>query len=401
MAVFISALCAAQTVEVQVDGLKRFAVFARNGAVTEVSSNVTFSNGPTATFNTQDSTEPIASTADLYVWNLETGNVASKPLAVVGKNWHVAEKEFNRICQVGVQVEHDGQPVAVARVVLKDKRREQSQLLDPDSKGEADFYMVEPGSVTVKVEYKSKGAPATPVVQQFNLDLARKTAAPLLAISLADDVVTVATTNLPQSPNTPQTSVPEPKRTTSPIGSALVFLFTLFIAGAIAFGIYYLAKKNPDWLKGKLNQVGVDVPDAPHEANDQAPIPVLEPAKPQGPSKIILDGAALTPTASAPLPGQPVHYEPRLVKSTGEFASLPEGETVVGREENLGISLVGESSVSRRHASITRQGSLLTLRDLGSTNGTFVNGRRVNADTQLSPGDDVQFGAVKFRVEAR
>ena len=97
----------------------------------------------------------------------------------------------------------------------------------------------------------------------------------------------------------------------------------------------------------------------------------------------------------------PAHHDRVLIRATGEQVSLAEGETVVGREEDLGVSLVGEGSVSRRHATIVRQGTSLTVKDLGSTNGTYVNGRRISADTPLVPGDDLQFGAVKFRVEAR
>jgi pSer/pThr/pTyr-binding forkhead associated (FHA) protein len=66
----------------------------------------------------------------------------------------------------------------------------------------------------------------------------------------------------------------------------------------------------------------------------------------------------------------------------------------------LGLSLVNESTVSRHHAEVTRTGDAVTVKDLGSTNGTYVNGVKLDGERTLSPGDYVQFGAVKLRYEA-
>jgi len=78
---------------------------------------------------------------------------------------------------------------------------------------------------------------------------------------------------------------------------------------------------------------------------------------------------------------------------------VPEGELVVGRELGLGLSLVGESTVSRKHAVITRNGSQVLVKDCGSTNGTYVNGVQLQGEKQLQIGDNVQFGSVRFRYE--
>ena len=60
--------------------------------------------------------------------------------------------------------------------------------------------------------------------------------------------------------------------------------------------------------------------------------------------------------------------------------------------------------VSARHAAVVRAGDRWVLRDLGSRNGTFVNGRRINADQELASGDRLRFGAngpeVEFHVVA-
>jgi pSer/pThr/pTyr-binding forkhead associated (FHA) protein len=102
--------------------------------------------------------------------------------------------------------------------------------------------------------------------------------------------------------------------------------------------------------------------------------------------------------ASAPAtPGAIV--DPRLVSQSGDSMPIPEGDFMVGREIGLGLSLVGETTVSRKHANITRNGSQVVVKDFGSTNGTFVNGVQVHGERQLQSGDTVQFGSVRFRFE--
>src|SRR5690606_17927881 len=103
----------------------------------------------------------------------------------------------------------------------------------------------------------------------------------------------------------------------------------------------------------------------------------------------------------SPIPPSPAGTgKPRLVAEGGQAFDLEEGLFAVGREDGLPISLAGESSVSRRHAEVMVSGGEVTLTDLGSPNGTYVNGRKIDSETTLRPGDQVQFGAVRFRFEA-
>lgn len=74
------------------------------------------------------------------------------------------------------------------------------------------------------------------------------------------------------------------------------------------------------------------------------------------------------------------------------------GKTVIGRGGDCDIVL-NESEMSRRHAVIENTGEGLFLRDLGSANGTFVNGTPVR-DTVLKPGDQLAFDQNRFLIEA-
>ncbi|WP_320783652.1 DUF1707 and FHA domain-containing protein [Streptomyces sp. CRN 30] len=69
----------------------------------------------------------------------------------------------------------------------------------------------------------------------------------------------------------------------------------------------------------------------------------------------------------------------------------------IGRDRANGLRLNHET-VSRVHAELSRQGGLWVLRDLGSTNGTTVNGRRVTGAAVVRDGDQVSFGHLAFRL---
>jgi diguanylate cyclase (GGDEF)-like protein len=76
----------------------------------------------------------------------------------------------------------------------------------------------------------------------------------------------------------------------------------------------------------------------------------------------------------------------------GEIHPLPDGrERVIGRREGSDIHLL-DDGISRRHASIRVEGEGAIIRDLGSANGTYVDGRRVD-EARLSDGSRVQIGA--------
>jgi FHA domain/Domain of unknown function (DUF1707) len=78
----------------------------------------------------------------------------------------------------------------------------------------------------------------------------------------------------------------------------------------------------------------------------------------------------------------------------------PARPVTIGRALDCDCHLT-ESSVSRRHAQLRRAGERWLLRDLGSSNGTRVNGVRVTEETEVRPGDQLNLGGVRYRLGER
>jgi hypothetical protein len=77
--------------------------------------------------------------------------------------------------------------------------------------------------------------------------------------------------------------------------------------------------------------------------------------------------------------------------------SETEGTVTLGRSRDCDCVLA-EPSVSRRHAELRREDRRWVLRDLGSRNGTRVNGVRLLDEAEVCPGDRVSFGDARFRL---
>jgi adenylate cyclase len=89
----------------------------------------------------------------------------------------------------------------------------------------------------------------------------------------------------------------------------------------------------------------------------------------------------------------------RLVSFSGDQSfELPHGKSlVVGRGVTSDIAIY-DPTISRRHAELTVETDGVQVKDLGSSNGTCINGSRVTAG-RLSPNDSVTFGKVLFQLE--
>jgi DNA-binding winged helix-turn-helix (wHTH) protein len=79
--------------------------------------------------------------------------------------------------------------------------------------------------------------------------------------------------------------------------------------------------------------------------------------------------------------------------------TLATGENIIGRDRNA-TARIDDSTISRRHARIVIAGKSVTIEDLGSKNGTFVEGKRIDKPRVLSDGKRIQVGSIvlTFRV---
>ncbi|MBO0886579.1 MAG: FHA domain-containing protein, partial [Acidimicrobiales bacterium] len=83
----------------------------------------------------------------------------------------------------------------------------------------------------------------------------------------------------------------------------------------------------------------------------------------------------------------------------GTILALGPGEHVLGRSGGCDLRL-SDTEISRRHASLTVSGDEVRLADLGSRNGTFVNGQRLDAPGRLEPGQLLEAGTSVLELGA-
>jgi hypothetical protein len=104
--------------------------------------------------------------------------------------------------------------------------------------------------------------------------------------------------------------------------------------------------------------------------------------------------------------------EPIILEIDGQEIAVPVSEMItVGRKSDvpddshpdvdLSLFGAGDLGVSRKHIKIKRKNILVYVADLGSTNGTLLNGRRLipNAERLLRNGDELQLGRLKIKVK--
>lgn len=84
-------------------------------------------------------------------------------------------------------------------------------------------------------------------------------------------------------------------------------------------------------------------------------------------------------------------------KSAGRSIALKHGKLLIGRAEDCDVRPLGEE-VSRRHCAVVAEGDGLTVEDLKSRNGTYVNGVRISAKVTMADGDIVRVGPLELKV---
>jgi|SRR6185295_7192537 len=83
---------------------------------------------------------------------------------------------------------------------------------------------------------------------------------------------------------------------------------------------------------------------------------------------------------------------------TGRTHELKVDKTTIGRVEDNTFQ-IAEPSVSSHHCEILLKGTDVVVHDLNSTNGTFINGEKVNDESVLKPGQVLRLGQIEMRLE--
>ena len=99
-----------------------------------------------------------------------------------------------------------------------------------------------------------------------------------------------------------------------------------------------------------------------------------------------------------PQPAAEAPVAPRMILKgpAGDVTEFPLGENnILGRSTTASVRLA-DREVSRKHSQVDKEGDDYVLRDLGSSNGTFLNGKRIFGPTRLKDGDEVVIGTSKM-----
>ena len=119
-----------------------------------------------------------------------------------------------------------------------------------------------------------------------------------------------------------------------------------------------------------------------------APVPTAAPVEPKKP-------AAPEPKPTPRRPWRLVVQEPAA--SAGR-TFVVHGEITIGRAAGCGVSLPDDTFVSNLHARVYEHDGQVLLEDLGSTNGTLVDGAAITARRTLRKGDRIQVGQTVLEV---
>ena len=110
------------------------------------------------------------------------------------------------------------------------------------------------------------------------------------------------------------------------------------------------------------------------------------------------EAAGLRRMAAAPRGRLVVVDSPAL--DEGDELTVDSAPLTLGRGGQNTVALDGDEFASARHARVEARADGLWVEDLGSTNGTFVNGARVTTPRKLEPGDVLRVGQTDLRVVA-
>jgi hypothetical protein len=220
---------------------------------------------------------------------------------------------------------------------------------------------------------------------------------------------------------------------------ALLLLLFLFVWAVVRSASNALKKAPPNVGAAAGPAIATDTdPHLGMEEPEPEPVPVepavlgtvdlAVPEAPAAPEPVVLEPIALEPVAEAPLPAPEPEPEdpgegaairrrarqraglnladnvrPRFVvtrsPALARGTEIPlDGGVTIGRSRGSELP-IADAYVSHSHARVIRRGQFLFIEDLGSSNGTFLNGTRIGREAQLKVLDEVRLGETVLRYE--
>ncbi|HEX5584458.1 DUF3662 and FHA domain-containing protein [Gaiella sp.] len=164
------------------------------------------------------------------------------------------------------------------------------------------------------------------------------------------------------------------------------------------FGIATRVAQPDELLPGADRAPAPTSTPAPSES-PPAPMPAPEPPPVEAPAATAIYGAG--ELGAVPEPAAPVEEpsERATLTVNGRVVPLSADRVVIGRSRECDLR-VDDGNVSRRHVELVREGeSSWVVVDLGSTNGTELNGRKVQRRTPLDDGDRITIGSTELLFE--
>ena len=173
---------------------------------------------------------------------------------------------------------------------------------------------------------------------------------------------------------------------------ALVYLTFLLVAMALRAGLQAEQTAHPAGGATGLRRGG---PAGRRRGIRHGARPKAAPVQEAGPA-----AEAASDGARARSAGQVWTAPAVLLQLSGQEAGRRSGltpETTIGRDASCGVRL-DDPLVSKRHARVFRHGAGWTVEDLGSTNGTLLNGAELSGPAAVSPGDRLQVGDTVLEI---
>lgn len=335
----------------------------------------------------------------VFVADRKNNTIASVSLSDVKDNlWTAKAEDFARIFEVVVRVEHEGTAVRDGLVSGKVGDVERTALVTKDDKGRVSLFNLPTGemrlSFTTKVEGNEKTieGPSVGVVKSAN---------PSAFVFEVKDAVAVVEADTPNTAS-PATNPPAADPNAGQGGYRIGQMITGLVALGVVCAIGWWAWKNHrEKIEEGLKAMGVPMDSQDADSGDDTPPPTPDYSRNQPIEQIVLNPVPMDPAVSAPIqvPMPAAIPNPRLVTASGQVQMLGEGAIEVGREDGWLAGAESVESTSRRHASFARVDGGIMVSDLGSTNGTYVNGKKIEEPVMLSPGDVVQLGGLVLRYE--